>query len=94
MADTPSSYYAKENSSVSSGKKYFNYTNVHETYSQDAFSSFGQDSNKNIGSTVANNFTGNNEEEVEADKYSGRYNFSKYDREIDPELMADLKKYN
>jgi hypothetical protein len=79
---------------MSSGKKYFNHTNIHETYSQDAFSSFGQDSNKNIGLTLPNNFPGQIEEDGEADKYSGRYNFSKYERAIDPELMADLQRYN
>lgn len=87
MADTPASYI-KESSS--SGKKYFNYPNFQETYSQDAFSNFGQDSNRHIDSTVINNYASSVEV---GDKYSGQYNFSKYDRTIDPELMADIQHY-
>lgn len=54
-------------------------------------------SKRHITSTVSNHFPNAliNYEEPEdtAEKYSGQYNFSKYDRAIDPELMADLQRY-
>ncbi len=66
---------------------------AYETYSQEATSSYGHDSLKYIENSRTEYHSKVEQEEEDPYKYTGQYNFKKYEREIDPELAADLLQY-